>query len=236
MREDCKHIESLGILTKEVKFNTVKDNIVPNTLVLETLMPYPGYYGEYLPTDTKPEDIFLINDKRYPSDSIFRTIKRVKKFLSASLDAAPCKIIIYNDQYYGIRLKKIGSYEIIKELQQWFIDENIKMMKFKNINADGLVNIKKLFLLERINHGIFQDMDEPLIYYLEIPSELSWSLFRKITFSIKNNIDNNNFDAARAFIYLDGITDFVRVYLMHADIERLHEIRNCYHNEIKKYI
>ncbi|MFO7656586.1 MAG: hypothetical protein R6W78_05930 [Bacteroidales bacterium] len=236
MKDNCKLIESLGILTKEVTFNTVKGIIVPNTLVLETLMPYPGYHGEYLPTDTKPEDIFLITGKKFPSDFIFRTIKKVRKFLSKPLDATPCEILIYNDHYYGIRIRSLESYEMIRELQQWFMDEGVSLMKNKIINTEGILNLKKLFSLERINDGIFQDMEDPLTFYLEIPSAISWSLLRKITLSVKNNIGNRNFDAAKAFVYFNGITDFVRVYLTNANLERLIDIRNHYHNEINKYI
>jgi len=73
-------------------------------------------------------------------------------------------------------------------------------------------NLKKLFILERIDDNIFKDLEDEYMYYLEIPREISWSLFRKITSSVINNIDNSNFDAARAYIYFDGITDFVRIY------------------------
>ena len=75
MKKGFNHIESVGIVTKEVTFTTVKHNIVPNTLVLETLQPFPGYHGEYLPTDTKPEAVYFVLSKEFSTEFIFRTVK-----------------------------------------------------------------------------------------------------------------------------------------------------------------
>ena len=236
MKKDCKHIETLGLITKEVNFTTVKGNIMPNTLVLETLQQYPGYHGEYLPTDTKPEAVYLVLSKKYPTEFIFRTVKKIRRFINFSLDAVPGEIVIYNDRYYAIRIRNLAKYELIADLQQWFIDEGIIFMKYKNVEATGLINLRKLFIIESINNNIFKDMEDENMYYVEIQSELSWSLFRKITSTIKNNVDNSNFDAARAHIYFDGITDFVRIYITNTSIKRLEDLRDRYNNEIRKYI
>jgi mannose/fructose/N-acetylgalactosamine-specific phosphotransferase system component IIB len=93
-----------------------------------------------------------------------------------------------------------------------------------------------LFILEKINDNIFKDLEDEYMYYLEIPREISWSLFKKITSSVVNNIDNSNFDAARAYIYFEGITDFVRIYTRNPSLKRLEDIRDKYNTEIKKYI
>lgn len=236
MKTDIKHIETLGILTKEAVITTIKHNIVPNTLVLETLQQFPGYHGEYLPTDTKPEAVYFISNKKFSTEFIFRTVKKIRRFVNFPLDAVPGEIVIYNDRYYGIRIRNLEKYEMIQDLQHWFMDEGITPMRSKNIEANGLINLKKVFFLEKINDTIYKDIEDEQVYYLEIPTELSWSLFRKITYSIKNNIDNSNFDAARVYIYCDGITDFVRIYTKNPTIGRLEDIRNRYDSEIRKYI
>ncbi len=236
MDKECKHIETLGLLTKEETLSTVKDNIVPNTFVLESLKPFPGYHGENLPADIKPEAVYLITSKRLPTEMVYRTSIKIQKFMSFPFNAIPGDITIYNDKYNCIRIRNLESYEIIQDLQRWFIDEGISFMKMKNINAPCLINLKKLFTLELITGDIYKDLEDEHMYYLAIPREISWSLFKKITSSVVNNIDNSNFDAARAYIYFEGITDFVRIYTMNPTIKRLEDIRDKYITEIKKYM
>ena len=125
---------------------------------------------------------------------------------------------------------------MVREIQKWFIDEGILFMKIKNINAPALINLKKLFILEKIKNNIYKDLEDEHMYYIEIPREISWSLFKKITSSVTNNIDNSNFDAARVYIYLNGITDFVRIYTKNPSLNRLEDIQNRYNFEMKKYI
>ena len=73
------------------------------------------------------------------------------------------------------------------------------------------------------------------MFYLAIPHQLSWSLFRDVTKKVKNNIDNNNFDAALGSFYLKDIVEFVRIYAVNLDIERLKIIRNKYVEALEKY-
>ncbi len=236
MDKECKHIETLGLLTKEETLTTVKHHIVPNTFVLESLQPFPGYHGENLPAEIKPEAVYLITSKRLPTELIYRTAGKIQKFINFSFNAIPGEITIYNDKYYCIRIRNLENYEIIQDLQRWFIDEGISFMKTKNIDAPCLISLKKLFILEKINDNIFKDLEDEYMYYLEIPREISWSLFKKITTSVINNIDNSNFDAAIAYIYFKGITDFVRIYTRNPSLKRLEDIRDKYITEIKKYI
>ncbi len=236
MKKDSNHFETLGIVTKEVTFTTVKHNIVPNTLVLETLQPFPGYHGENLPTDTKPEAVYLVLSKEFSTEFIYRTVKKIRRFINFPLDAIPGEAVIYNDHYYAIRIRNLEKYELLQDLQQWFIDEGLTPMKSKNIEANGLIRLKKLFLLENMTNSIFKDLEDKHMYYVEIPMEVSWSLFRKITYNVKNNIDNRNFDAARTYMYLNGITDFVRIYAKNPSLERLEDIKNRYNDEMRRYI
>ncbi len=236
MDNDCKHIETLGLLTKEETLKSLDYNILPNTLVLESLEPFPGYNGENLPSDSKPGFIYLVTSSRNSTESVFRLVKKISRFLQAPIDAVPGEIKIYNDTYFCIRIRNMDTFERIAELQNWFIDEGINFSKKKTINALGLISLKKLFVLEKISECIFMDAQDENMYYVEIDAELSWSLFRKISNQVKNNVDNRNFDTARAYIYSGVITDFVRIYAKNPSIERLADIRTRYNAEIHKYI
>lgn len=120
MKQNRDHelIETLGLLTKEETLTTVKDNIVPNTFVLESLEPFPGYHGENLPTDTKPEALYLITSKRLSTEQVYRTVRRIQKFASFPLNAIPGEIMIYNSIYYCIRIRHIQKYEMVREIQK----------------------------------------------------------------------------------------------------------------------
>jgi hypothetical protein len=131
MNKDCKHIETLGLITKEEVLTTVKHNIVPNTFVLESIQPFPGYHGENLPADVKPEAIYLITSKRLPTELVYRTAGKIQKFINFPFNAIPGDISIYNSKYNCIRIRNLEKYEIIQDLQRWFIDEGISFMKIR---------------------------------------------------------------------------------------------------------
>jgi hypothetical protein len=65
-------LETMGSLLKEESLQTVEHSILPNTMVLESQAPFPGYHGENMPFDTKPDSLFLITTRPYPAESIFR--------------------------------------------------------------------------------------------------------------------------------------------------------------------
>jgi hypothetical protein len=68
-------METLGLLAKEESLTTVKHNIVPNTLVLESLKPFPGYHGENTPSNTNPEAVYLVTSKKFSTELVYRTAK-----------------------------------------------------------------------------------------------------------------------------------------------------------------
>jgi len=72
--------------------------------------------------------------------------------------------------------------------------------------------VDKVFSLERLQDYFYRDLDDELTYYIEIPFHFNWNLFKKVTFNVKNNLDNSNFDAALAFVYLKNIVEFIRIY------------------------
>lgn len=236
MENEHKQVTTLGLLTKQETLKTLNHNILQNTFVVESLEPFPGYHGENLPSDSSPDSIYLVTSERYTTEKVFRLAKKISRFVQYDINAIPGEIVIYNSKYYCIRIRNLDSYEKIAELQNWFIDEGISFMKKKTINAPGLITLKKIFLLEKISNNIFKDIEDEHMYYVEIDSELSWSLFRKISETVKNNVDNRNFDAAKTYFYYNGITDYIRIYAKKPTVERLTEIQNRFNAEIKKYV
>ena len=228
-------IETIGSLAKVETLTTLDNNIMQNTLVLENMEPFPGYHGTNLPTGSIPYSIFLITAKKHTFEKIQRVTHNIKKYFTYPFDASWGKICIYNDTYYCIRMRGLDSFEIIPELQSSYNQEGIKMMKKKNINSPAIIQLKKSYYLRKTDEGIFYDMEEPLMYYLQIPAQLKWNVFRSITERVKQNIDYTNFDAALGAIYLRDLTDVIRIYAKDWDHEKLRQVRDKYLNEIQKY-
>lgn len=141
---------------------------------------------------------------------------------------------MFNMIYPAIRVQHPGAMKHIVELQQWFEDMGIGFMKKKNFNKPAIIRVTKYFRLEQDKEGIFHDLDNPWMHYLEISMLLSWKKFETITRNIKNNIDNNNFDAASGVIYIGDIMDVVRIYEANPSIQRLVSLTKMFGEEIRK--
>ena len=227
-------IESLGVLLKEERVQTVDNYVLENTLVLESIEPFPGYHGENLPTGNNPDSLFLITDKSYPVETVFRVSQHLCCSHNIPIDACPVEIGISNSKYPGIRLRGLGNYAFIAEIQKCFQDKNIGFMKKKTISAPGLMRIIKIFFVEKIEDHVFRDLEDSSTFYLDIPYHFTWNSFKNVTLHIKNNMDNSNFDCALGFIYQKELKEFVRVYVQNPEITRLKIIREKYLEEIAK--
>jgi len=226
--------ETMGVLLKEETLQTVDHYVVQNTLVLDSLEPFPGYHGENLPMNTKPDSLFLITDKSYPIEHIFRISQCLCSYQNMKLDACPADIFIYNTNLPCIRIKGLNNYTLISEIQGCYIDKGIGFMKNRNINAPGLIRINKVFSFEKLADHIYKDLDDENTFYLSVPYHFNWNLFKKVTKDVKNNVDNSNFDCASGFIYLKTIMEFVRIYTRHSETNRLQLVREKYLEEIRK--
>ena len=108
-------------------------------------------------------------------------------------------------------------------------------MKKKKISGAGIIEIKKNFELEKMAEGMFKDLEDPLMYYLQIPKHLNWSLFSEITTSIKHNLDDLSFDGALGAIYMKEITEVVRIFARDMSVDDLQKLRERYLEELRKY-
>ncbi len=227
-------IETIGAVAKEEKLVTVVEQIMPNTLVLETGEPYPGYHGANLPSEPSPVSVFLVTRKKYSTVRILRTSANIRKYFDHYFDAAAGVICFGNNIYYCIRVKDLDNYQLIGKLQESFAEEGIQFARSKNVSATGIIKLKKPFIIEELENGIYRDVKDQSMYYISIPKQINWQIFARITGIIKNNIDNANFDAAIAAIYTREILDVVRIYGKDIPIEKLRLLKNKFSEEIKK--
>lgn len=228
-------IETMGYITKVEKLETLSSNILENTLVLEEIEPFPGYHGANLPSGYNPTAVYLVLHKKNSTVKIMRTTQEIQKFLKHHFDGTAAEISINNDVFHCIRLRNFNNYAILPDLQKAYLHEGLKFMKNKKISGAGVIQIKKHFELEKLDDDIYKDLEDPLMYYLQIPKHLNWSLFQEITTSIRHNLDDLRFDSALGAIYMKEITEVVRIFARDFGVEDLQKIRERYLEELRKY-
>jgi hypothetical protein len=230
-----KIIETFGSITKVEQLHTIDSNILDNTFVLETFEPFPGYHGENLPSESIPHHIFLVTKKEYLQENVLRISKKIRQYFKHSFGACQGELHIFNSKLSCIRIEDLPSFDLIAELQSCYQSEGIEFMRKRTFNNTGLIKVNKYFELRELEDGVYKDLIDMRMFYLEIPNLLTWKLFEQITFSIKNNIDNRNFDAALGLLYRKDLIDVVRIFERECSLEKLALIRKKYLDEIHRY-
>jgi len=229
------NIQSLGTIVKREKLASVESETNCKALILESLLPYPGYHGTTIPDQLEPESLFVVTKRAYTDEMIIRSIQQVKQKTKVSFDAAPGSIFLKNNQVNIIRFKDL-PYNLISEVVEHFIDTGIDFEKAKKIAAyETIIKIRKFFRLNILNNGIYEDMDVKEFFYLQVPVLIGWDKFEEITKNIKYNISDIIFDGAQTSVYnATGLVDFVRIYDKDRNTEKLISIRNSYLEAIGK--
>ena len=232
---DKKIIKSMGLISKEESVAPSGMLADSKYLIFETAQPYPGYHGANLPEVYNPESFFIATKESYDDEKIVRAVMDVKKDLRFSFDGAPATIVNAQEYYNVIRIRYIKAPNI-PVLLDAFSEQGIELIKNKKINKfSAILKIRKFFNLQELAEGIYEDMDQKLFSYLMIPCYLSWEDFKSLTLNLKYNMEDNNFDAARAEIYYEnGLLDLVRIYDHHSSLKKLTFIRDKYLEYISK--
>ncbi len=231
-------IETIGYILKEEKFSTLKQSIIPNTFVVETQNPFPGYHGKDLPGEALvPEFVFFVTKKKYTTEDIARATKNIRKYLGRDIDVARADLNIFNKTYPAIRVKDIHDFKAIAELQNCYKSEGFEFVKQQSVETIGLINIQKHFYLQEEGGGIYLDLEDKDYAYFEIPSKLNFEQFRAITMKIKNSLEVSKFDVALGLFYRRlGVVDVVRVYDKDMKLDNLKSIKERYDSELKKFL
>ena len=234
----AKAFETTGYTIKEETVDLLKHNIMPNTMVVDVNHPFPGYHGMPTIEQSKPRSILLLTKEKYSWEKILRTSSRIDEFTDYKLNSASATIKFGNNSYNGIRIKGLPSYEEIPIVQHAFAEEGFKFMKKRKMADNQVISMKvsKFYNVQNIDDKIFRDTQTEHMFYIEIPHQLNWELFRKITFSIKNNISNRNYDVVLGVFFMRGtVVDMIRIFKPNISNELLNEIRDKYYKEINRY-
>lgn len=230
-----KILDTIGFITKKESFVSVESETGSNALLLESLQPYPGYHGLTVPESLEPDSIFAITKNMYLDEQVIRAIQSVKKNFKGTFDAAPGTITIQNQDYNFVRIKLL-PYSRVGEVIQQFEESGIDFKKKKTYSPfESILKVRKFFTIEETTAGIYRDLFDKNMFYLEIPILLNWDSFEKITMSLKYNMDDKNFDAAQCSVYSrSGLADFVRIYDQDCCQGKLIFIRDKYLEAISK--
>ncbi|MEA3316547.1 MAG: hypothetical protein U9R54_01160 [Bacteroidota bacterium] len=228
-------IETIGYLIKKEHLSSVKNYNYSNSSVFENSKPFPGYYGNNIPSESHNTSFFLLTSKLYSFEEIAKVSRKVKDIFKYDFNASPGKISFKISKYNCIRIKYLKNINLLSQLQALYFEEGIKFLKNKNIDSNGTIKIHKSFYIKEIENGLYIDLEEESKCYFELPELLLLKDFSLITKNIKNNLDNNQFDAALGLFYRNkGIVYIVRIYDKHKETDRIKSIKKMYLDEIKK--
>jgi hypothetical protein len=228
----CEHF---GTLEKLEEFTTLTNNIVPGSLVFESLSPFWGYYNED-PKDYCPLYVYLIVNQTHEVFEVTRAFQKVKQELDFELDVAKA-FVKFNDRFYNaLRIRHLSGYDHLAEIQEAFARHGIAPLysHYNQKRFNALVTLKKMFCLNQTSEGIYLDACEANHAYLEIPKALTFDQFAEVTQKVRNNWLESKFDAALGyFIRKQQVVDIIRVYSENLNTDYLDGIRNLYLQKIK---
>ncbi|MFP4620005.1 MAG: hypothetical protein ACLFM7_01735 [Bacteroidales bacterium] len=228
-------IEITGYIKKRETLATLSGNIVHNTCVLESSTPFPGYHGKNMPDESEPRSIFFLITNQFSFEDIARITRNIGRNCRYDFNASIGSVYIQPYTYHCIRIKFLKSFSLLPDLQELFIQEGVKFLKYKAINEKAIIVVNKNFLVEEQEEGIYLDLENKSKYYIELPEMLDWDTFSQFTFHIKNNLLDNNFDAALGVFYrINGIVDMIRVYDRDHSIEKMRVLKSRYEEEVRK--
>jgi hypothetical protein len=227
---------TFGTITKKEKVASVENETNSNILILETLIPFPGYHGSTVPDRLEPDSLFAITRVSHKEDVIQRVIQEVRRELSIDLEAAPATINLQNESRSAVRFKGL-KYSMVGEILDEFRKQGIAFRKAKKFGpTETIIKVHKFFSLKKLKDNFYRDSEDECMNYFTIPTQLRWNSFEKMTMSCKYNCSDKNFDAAIATVYMDNnIIDFVRIYDKNSSVEKLEDIRNKYLDAISKF-
>jgi len=222
-------LEYIGKIIKQENIDTVDKNKILNTFVINVPNPNQHYYGRFTEVE-KPDSIIFVTKTPNSFEKTLRTTASINEKYGLNLDGAKCEVMIGSRKLNGIRVKGINRYPEIATIQEYYAAEGYEFArseKFKE--TDSLIRINRFFNIEKLDEGVFKSNREEDTYYVTIPKYMTWEEFRTITFEIKNNISDKNYDIAKGVVYINGgVKEFLRIVKPKATAEGLIKIRQKY--------
>ena len=221
--------ELIGKIIIQENIDTVDENKIPKTFVINVPDPFESYYSRFTDVERITSIIFVTKTPN-SFEKILRVTKKINEQYSLKLVGAKCEVTMNSRKLNGIRVKGISTYAEIAQIQQCYKDEGYEFAKdekFKDV--DALIRINRFFKIKKVKKGIYKSQNENDVYYVVVPRYMNWDEFRTITFEIKNNIADRNYDIAKGILYENGgITEILRIVKPKATVKLLKAIQKKY--------
>jgi hypothetical protein len=227
-------IQVSGAIIKVESIVPITVNIAKNTSVAEANKPYSNYYGiAPFNMPTKPNSIYLFTEHYYTLEEALRYAQLIDLCRMQSLNIAVSVLEFAENHYPAIRIKNFPDYKMIQKLQECLIEQGVKFAKKVHIGNSAIIRTNKLFSLEKVEENIYFDHFQERTGYVALTRLIKQDYFTEVIDDIRNNTNCPMFDAARGAIVLDShITDIIRIYSGHLDIDLLKRIQNKFEKTI----
>lgn len=221
--------ELIGKIIIQENIDTVNENKLPNTFVINVPDPYKNYYGRFSEI-VKPVSIIFVTKTPNSFEKILRVTKKINEKYHLKLDGAKCEVTMNSRKLEGVRVKGINRFHEIGQIQQYYKDEGYDFAKSEKFaSSEALIRINRFFNIEELDKGIYHSKDEDNTYYVEVPRYMGWDEFKKLTYDVKHNITESNYDIAKGIFYVNhGITEILRIVKPKATLELLKTIQQKY--------
>lgn len=195
-------MSAYGLIEKKEHVHTLKMKSLKKYLVLESVDPFPGAHIRHKSHFVKFYYLAIKPDRL--DQDIKIAAQSAEGQISEEVSSALGEITIDNKSYYVMRLRNISE-NVFPRLIKAYEYEGINMYPFeKSLHGDAWMKVRKFFHLEEIEEGIFTDLDDPYIGYLQLPRKLDWDELEKLTQNVKKETSHSNFDKALGTIYKGG--------------------------------
>ncbi len=221
--------ELIGKIIIQENIDTIDENKLPGTFVINVPDPYKNYYGRFTEI-VKPVSIIFVTKTPNSFEKILRVTKKINQKYNLKLDGAKCEVTLNSRKLDGIRVKGINRFPEIAQIQQYYKDEGYEFAKSEKFKStEALIRINRFFNVDEVEQGIYHSHDEDEVYYIEVPRYMTWEEFKKLTQEVKHNIADANYDIAKGIFYVNhGITEILRVVKPKATLELLKTIKKKY--------
>lgn len=226
---NLKKIECLRLIEDEV--------VLKNTLAFECPQAFPGYYGSQKEKES-PLFVYLILRDYLNMEDFLEINTRVHKAYQGKYHATLASITILEDTYHAIRVNRIPSYTVVKDLQKHFIQEGVDFHSFTRrykVVDRAFIRIKKFFYFQPVDADFCFDKYDDFHGYFCIPEYMNIDHFVKIAVQVAQNIDIINYDAALASYYENyKVLNMVRIYTENLSVELLKRLKKEFLIQIAK--
>ncbi len=223
-----------GTIIKEESIAPITANIAKNTCIAEANMPYSDYFGVApFNMQTKPNSLFLFTVPYYSLQEVLRFAKLIDLSCMQSLNIAVSVLDFTNEHQPAIRIKNFPDYAMIHKLQECFMEQGVEFAKKVHIGKKAIIRTNKCFSLEEVGKNIYVDHLQEKTAYIALSKLINQEYYAQVISDIRNNTGHPMFDSARGAIILDSeITDIIRIYSGHLDIEILKSIQEKFEKGI----